>query len=157
MPKVSKYVLAAFRATGILVTLALWAGSAVYPSEPEGSLDLTITHIRNDKGLVLVSLFNQPKGFPSDTTMVYRTFILEAASPTMNLRIDKLSPGEYAIAIVHDENQNLELDTNLVGAPLEGYAASGSNKRFSAPRFESSKFMVGRNKVELEIKMNYLF
>jgi uncharacterized protein (DUF2141 family) len=72
-------------------------------------------------------------------------FLLTALKPTALISFNRkhhhliysledLSPGEYAIAMVHDENSNLKLDTNLVGAPVEGYAASGVNKRFSAPK-----------------------
>ena len=141
----------------LLIVLLSCASCSSYSSETGGSIELTITNIRNNDGWILVSLFNQSQGFPSDTSRVYRSFILDAESPTLNLNIEDLPPGDYAIAIVHDENQNMELDTNLVGAPVEGYAASGSNRRFSAPRFSSSKFSIRSGSVRLEIKMNYLF
>jgi uncharacterized protein (DUF2141 family) len=141
--------------TVILLTSTLTAGSMA--GEPVGSINLTISNIRNDKGQILISLFNQPVGFPSDSTRAYRTYVIDAEERSISLRIENLHPGEYAIALIHDENQNLKLDTNLVGAPVEGYAASGANKRFSSPKFESSKFMLKNESLNLEIVMNYLF
>lgn len=126
-------------------------------AQQQGSIEITVSNIRNDNGWVLVSIFNQQEGFPSDSTKAYKTLKLEAKHPTISFNIKNLKPGEYAIALVHDENQNLVLDYNLVGAPVEGYAASGSNRRFSAPRFQSSKFRVRNEPVKMEIKMNYLF
>jgi uncharacterized protein (DUF2141 family) len=32
-----------------------------------------------------------------------------------------IKPGNYAIAVIHDENRNGELDTNMFGIPKEGY------------------------------------
>jgi uncharacterized protein (DUF2141 family) len=122
-----------------------------------GSIELNISNIRNSEGLILVSVFNQAEGFPSDTTKVLRSFVLEARHPSVVLYIDDLPYGDYAVALVHDENKNYQLDTNLVGAPVEGYGASGANKRFSAPVFRNSKFPVREEKVEIEIRMNYLF
>ena len=130
---------------------------ASFAAEPKSSISLTITNIRSDKGQILLSVFNQADGFPSDSTKNYRTYILEPQTSSLNLLIEDLNPGEYAIALVHDENGNLKLDTNLVGAPVEGYAASGANKRFAAPRYSSSKFLLEEGTLILEIEMKYLF
>lgn len=140
----------------ILILASLFA-HASFAAEPKSSISLTITNIRNDNGQILLSVFNQAEGFPSDSTKTYRTYILEPQTPSLSLLIEDMSPGEYAIALVHDENSNLKLDTNLVGAPVEGYAASGVNKRFSAPRYSSSKFLLKKGTLSLEIEMKYLF
>lgn len=140
-----------------MILVLLSTAAIAYATEPKGSIDVTISNIRNNKGNILISLFNQENGFPADSTKVFKAYILDAQSNSLNLLIDELPPGEYAIAIVHDENENLALDTNLLGAPVEGYAASGKNKKFSSPRFESSKFRVKHDTVNLIIKLNYLF
>lgn len=140
----------------ILILASFFAQSS-FGAEPTSSISLTIANIRNDKGQILLSVFNQAEGFPSDSTKTYRTYILEPQTPSLNLLIEDLSPGAYAIALVHDENGNLKLDTNLVGAPVEGYAASGVNKRFSAPRYSTSKFLLNKGTLNLVIEMKYLF
>jgi uncharacterized protein (DUF2141 family) len=142
--------------TKVLITAAIIITSFQSRAQT-GSIELNISNIRNSSGLILVSVFNQADGFPSDTTKVYRSFVLEARHPSVVLYIDDLPYGEYAVALVHDENKNYQLDTNLVGAPVEGYGASGANKRFSAPVFRNSKFPVREKKVKVEIRMNYLF
>ena len=35
-------------------------------------------------------------------------------------RFGGLRPGVYAVAVLHDENQNDEMDFNFLGMPLEG-------------------------------------
>jgi uncharacterized protein (DUF2141 family) len=139
----------------ILLLAFCLAGSSRVTAQGS-SLKLTISNIRNDKGQLLISVFNQPEGFPSDSTKAFRTYLIEAQTPAISFVIEDLNPGEYAIAVVHDENGNLKPDFNLVGAPVEGYAASGANKRFSAPKFSSSKFN-HKYDSNLAIEMNYLF
>lgn len=37
-----------------------------------------------------------------------------------------LAPGRYAVAVIHDANDNGKLDTNPVGMPIEAYGFSNS-------------------------------
>jgi uncharacterized protein (DUF2141 family) len=141
----------------ILIILLFFILRPSFSSEPKGSVELTITQIRNDKGWIIVSLFDRPQGFPADSAAAIRYFIIEAQPPSLNINVYDLPASHYAIAIIHDENQNMELDTNFMGAPTEGFASSGSNRRFSAPKFESSKFKVHNQLIKVEIEMNYLF
>ena len=38
--------------------------------------------------------------------------------------VNDLVPGTYAIALIHDENDNQRLDTGLFGIPKEGFCFS---------------------------------
>ena len=40
-----------------------------------------------------------------------------------------IKPGSYAIGVIHDENNNGELDYNFLGIPKEGYGFSGTASR----------------------------
>jgi uncharacterized protein (DUF2141 family) len=54
-----------------------------------------------------------------------------------------LSPGEYAIAVIHDENANAKLDT-FAGIPKEGIGFSRNPRfTFGPPRFAAARFSVG--------------
>ena len=44
-----------------------------------------------------------------------------AKAGTMRFVVQDLAPGRYALSAFHDENDNGELDTNLLGIPSEGY------------------------------------
>jgi uncharacterized protein (DUF2141 family) len=39
----------------------------------------------------------------------------------MRFEFSDIKPGNYAIAVIHDENRNGELDTNMFGIPKEGW------------------------------------
>ncbi|GAA4380907.1 DUF2141 domain-containing protein [Hymenobacter koreensis] len=55
----------------------------------------------------------------------------------------ELEPGEWAVAITQDVNNNDKLDKNMVGIPTEPYGFSNNFRpRFSAPGFDDCKFIV---------------
>ena len=64
--------------------------------------------------------------------------------------------GTYALAVVHDENMNGKLDTNLLGMPKEGYGFSNDAKAlFGAPSFSAASFPYDGQNLELTISLNY--
>lgn len=70
---------------------------------------------------------------------------------------DGLSPGYYAVTVLHDENGNSRMDLSFVGAPKEGYGVS-NNRTYAmrAPRWQESRFEVRPGeKVHLQVKLRY--
>ena len=69
---------------------------------------------------------------------------------------EDIPPGTYALAIVHDENMNGKLDTNLLGIPKEGYGFSNDAKALlGAPSFSAASFSYDGQNLELTISLNY--
>lgn len=127
------------------------------PTTQESSrLEVTISNVRNDEGYLLITMFNSASGFPDDNKKAFETRRVNAERNTVNVIFEDLPHGVYAIAVVHDENDNGKLDKNLVGAPTEGYGSSNNLKKmFRAPNFEESKFTVDQNFKKVTIQVNY--
>ncbi|MNC95537.1 hypothetical protein D3C83_126870 [compost metagenome] len=54
-----------------------------------------------------------------------------------------MASGSYAIAVLHDENENFKMDTSIIGIPKEGYGVSNNVKgRFGPPKFADARFRV---------------
>lgn len=69
---------------------------------------------------------------------------------------EDIPPGTYALAVVHDENMNGKLDTNLLGIPKEGYGFSNDAKALlGAPTFSAASFPYDGQYLELTISLNY--
>ena len=69
---------------------------------------------------------------------------------------EDIPPGTYALAVVHDENMNGKLDTNLLGIPKEGYGFSNDAKALlGAPSFSAASFPYDGQNLELTISLNY--
>jgi uncharacterized protein (DUF2141 family) len=99
-----------------------------------------IEGFRSDAGHAFVALHASSDGFPGaeSAARVARTPIAEGETA---VTFDAVAPGTYAVAVVHDENGNGKLDTNLLGIPREGVGASnGAQGRFGAARFDDAEF-----------------
>jgi uncharacterized protein (DUF2141 family) len=67
-----------------------------------------------------------------------------------------IKPGNYAIAVIHDENRNGELDTNMFGIPKEGYGfSSGAKVTMSAPSFSDAVFSYDGGHLQMSVSLHY--
>ncbi len=116
------------------------------------SLEVTVSNIKSDKGKIRVGLFTKEEFLktPLEGKMA------KASREGVTVVFDNLKPGVYAISIVHDENENGEMDTNKLGIPREGYAF-GNNAlgKLGPPSFEQSKVEIGQGVVKQVLKMKY--
>ncbi len=66
------------------------------------------------------------------------------------------TPGVYALAVYHDENNNHHFDRSLIGLPVEGYGFSNNATIFMAPpSFASARFAVQPGDNHLTIRLRY--
>jgi len=105
-----------------------------------------ISGLRNNKGVCAVTLFNGPAGFPGDAQRAIGSVLVPVETMSAPHRavavFEGISPGVYAVGLLHDENQNGKLDTFL-GIPREGYGFSGGGvARTGPPKFDACRFMV---------------
>ncbi len=118
-------------------------------------LDVAIDHVRSAKGLIRVCLTADPKNFPAcvdDANATTRS--IPASAPS--LRFEGLPHGDYAVAVIHDENTNAKLDT-FAGIPREGYGFSRNPPvMFGAPRFAAARFAITTDANTQQIRMRYI-
>jgi uncharacterized protein (DUF2141 family) len=75
---------------------------------------------------------------------------------TARLVIGGLVPGRYAVSVIHDQNGNGKLDTNLVGLPTEGYGFSRDARgTIGPPGFEAAAFDLPAAGAKQIIKLGY--
>ena len=69
---------------------------------------------------------------------------------------EDISPGTYAIAVIHDENMNGKLETHWLGMPAEGYGFSRDAKGLvGAPSFSAASFVYDGRNMHLTISLHY--
>ncbi len=67
-----------------------------------------------------------------------------------------VEPGTYALALLHDENGNGEMDSNFLGLPQEGYGFSNDAKVFlGPPSFEAASFKLGPGRGAITLSVVY--
>ncbi|MGM0581272.1 MAG: DUF2141 domain-containing protein [Bacteroidota bacterium] len=120
------------------------------------TLELEISEFRNTNGHVLISVFDNANDYPENEENAVVNKKVKVTDKTHFISIDDLPKGEYAVVFMHDENGNEEMDTNFVGAPIEGYGASNDAvNTFSAPKYKDAKFLLEGEKKSLKLKIFY--
>ena len=125
-------------------------------SNPASNISIEIINLKSNKGYVLVSLFNDAKGFPNSAAAAVGKTKVQIHNGRAMASFTNLPGGKYAAAILHDENNNLKMDFNLVGMPKEGYGFSNDAKGFfGPPSFEKAAFVVEGGDKRVIIKASY--
>lgn len=127
------------------------------PVEPVGvSLVIEISGLRNNKGHVLIALFNQANGFPDQSDKAYRKLRIPTAAGTLKASFDNLPPGTYAFGVIHDENDNQKLDTGLFGIPKEGFVFSrNAMGTMGPPSFDNAAIKIETKFAVQVLKIKY--
>ncbi|WP_145203035.1 DUF2141 domain-containing protein [Sphingobium sp. B2] len=140
------------RVGGLMLLVPLLLGAA--PLGQPQPLIMALEGLRSTKGQILVCVTRVPRYFPDcSDDPDKRHFAVAARGGAVT--IGNVTPGDYAIAIVHDENGNGKLDT-FAGIPREGVGFSRNPVlRFGAPSFRSASFAVAGAPVEQDIRVKY--
>ena len=126
------------------------------PPKP-GEVAITITNLRSDKGVVRACMTTNPDIFPRcrKDPASHRTVV--PAGKTVHLVFSDVKPGRYAVALLHDENDNGKADRALGMMPKEGFGFSRDAKvRMGPPRFGDAAFDYAGDAKVLTIKMRYM-
>ncbi len=123
------------------------------------SIKVTVSGVRSEKGRVRIELWTSGDGFPRKTEHAAKTVWVNAAQAvdgSVTATFADLEPGSYAVAAMHDENNNSKLDTGAFGVPKEGWAVSNNvTSRTHAPRFEEAKLQVTMPDQATVLKLHY--
>lgn len=121
-----------------------------------GDLIVKVVNMRNNNGVVRVSLFTSEKGFPSGYEYAHKAQTVEIKLDTLQIVFSDVKFGRYAVAVVHDENENNKVDTNFFGVPREGFAVSNNvEPKIRAPRFQEAVFKFNQSSSPLVLRLIY--
>lgn len=148
----------ASRCLALCAALVLAGLPAVAAAQaPCPGIHVKVLNIRNSTGTVACALFESAVGFPAEF-MRHATNIMVIKVRRAQARCDfeDIPPGTYALAVVHDENMNGELDTNFLGIPTEGYGFSNDvTAVLGPPTYAAARFSYDGKTLDLTIDLNY--
>ena len=111
--------------------------------------------VKNERGVLLLSLYNQAEGFPENPNKSISKRVIKATTGNVSTEWNFLPLGNYAIAVLHDENKDGKMNTNMIGIPLEGFGFS-KNKigLMGPPSFERASVEVktGVNRIVINLR-----
>lgn len=129
--------------------------ASALPAQSADAADLAvcIDGIRSADGHVLLLAAASESAWDGagEPTAVRR---VPAATDSIEIVITDLAPGRYAIQVMHDANDNGELDSNVVGMPIEGYGFSNNPRLMRKARFEEAAFELPEAGSAIRIKIN---
>ncbi|WP_309700568.1 MULTISPECIES: DUF2141 domain-containing protein [unclassified Sphingomonas] len=139
------------------VSLALMlAALPLIGAAPVSRLDIAIDQLRSAKGSIRLCLTADPDNFPACVDDA-RAMTRSVPAGQRAIHLDGLPYGNYAAAVIHDENNNAKLDT-LAGIPREGFGFSRNPAiRFGPPRFTAARFALDSVAETQQIRMRYIF
>jgi uncharacterized protein (DUF2141 family) len=140
----------------IFLSFLLLTNTSFHPFTDAG-LKVTITNLRNNKGHVLISLFKDGVGYPDKPEKAFKKEKINISNNTAALFFAALPTGNYAIAILHDENDDQKMNTNFFGLPKEGYGFSNNVMgTFGPPGYSKARFSYTANiSATISIKTRY--
>lgn len=108
----------------------------------QNTLTIKAEGVRSSEGYIAVGVYADAADFLKKDKAFAGMFEVSNEGTT-TIKIPNLPNGTYAVSIFHDENGNMELDTNFIGIPKESCAFSKAKmKTFGPPDFEDCTFEV---------------
>ena len=125
----------------------LWSLLATYLllySLPSVAAELSI-RLDNppESGFVEFQLYDSANAFGTRSNPVKT--LRQPVNGAETYTIDELPPGEYALLVYHDENNNRRIDKNFIGIPLEPIGFSNRYVPRGPPSFSRAAFVINED------------
>ena len=112
------------------------------------SIHVKINKLPSSNGHVILTLHSEETFMKSAGI---RTIKAEITDGKIDVNFEDITPGTYAILVIHDTNDNNKIDFQPNGMPKEAYGASNNNMSFGPPQFSNAKFEVNDEDLEMKI------
>lgn len=134
----------------LMMISLLLAGLQSQAGDNNGKLIVKVTNLGDMKGQLMVGLFDSEDSFLEEPI---KGITAKATAEGQELVFENVPFGSYAVSVIHDENENGELDTFMV-IPTEPYGFSNNAMgKFGPPSFEQTKITIS-GETTIEIKLN---
>ena len=124
---------------------------------PKGDITITISNLRSAEGVVRACMTKERNAFPKCKKDPNMVSTVVNAGEAVSLTFTDVEPGSYAIAVLHDENNNGKADRALGMMPKEGFGFSRDARvRMGPPKFDDAVFDFDGTDTALTIRMRYM-
>ncbi len=141
-----------------LVSISLLTLSSFNNQKGENfSLTVEVNGLQNSKGIVQFALYNKDGTIPDEDYKKCCKILKEKIqNESSKVTFNNLPLGKYAVNILHDENENGEIDKGFI-LPIEGvgfsnYQSIGLTNR---PNFSKASFELNCDK-KISVKVIYM-
>ena len=141
-----------------LFTMMIVGSVALSSAAQAGTITVTPEQpLRNSTGFFRCTLWTQGVGFPVDYDKATQRISAPISGNQATCTFNDVAAGKYAIAVLHDENDDKKMDVDAVGAPEEGFGftnkAQPQNQR--TPTFETAAFEYDGSNKNIQVAILY--
>ena len=120
----------------------------------QARLEVTVKNIKEGQGTIRVGLFTNEDDFLKNAA---EGKVVKATAKEITVVFENLKPGDYGLSVFHDENENGEIDSNLLGIPKEGFAfGNNAMGSFGPPSFDKAKVSIKTGSEKQMLNLKYL-
>lgn len=137
----------------LLLLLIAYTSSA---AGADGSLlRVELSGLQDVEGNIYIAVYDSDDTWLGDDTVYEQQVVIaDARDGELVWAEMHLPPGEYALSIFYDSNNNGELDTNFIGIPKEPVALSNNARpKFGPPKYKDAVFTLGEEPLTQSISM----
>ena len=121
------------------------------------TLTVVVSNVPSDGGRMNFAVYDNEDAWLEDDTMVAKQTLVVAEQLENGTvtTVFELDPGNYAVSVHHDENDNGKMDTRIF-PPIPREPVGTSNNappRMGPPKYEDAVFTLGEDGVKLPIKL----
>ena len=136
---------------------AVIASTSVLPIIPvlAGELTVTVTNIKSSEGKIRVAVTTE-ENFLQNTNLTAATEkqASESEGGKLSVTFDEIANGEYAVQVLHDENENGKMDRNMMRMPKEPFGFSNDAPiRMGPPKWDDAKIEVTDKPLAIDITL----
>ena len=122
--------------------------------EDADRLVVRLLGVDDEDGVLHIGLFNNAESYQSRRGPL-RACRSRASDGTCTWHVDDLPPGQYAVAVFQDRNENGQLDKNTFGIPTEPYGFSNQFQgQIRPPSYEQAKFDYRGQTLNVDIRLD---
>jgi uncharacterized protein (DUF2141 family) len=112
------------------------------PAPATQTVTVVITALASPQSVVHLNFYHDPATFLKHGQQAFRLVVKPEGKTEISVPVE-LAPGEWAVALTQDTNNNDKLDKNFLGIPTEPFAFSNNVRpHLSAPSFKECEFTV---------------
>ena len=140
----------------VSVMLAAVLSSALQAAPGERTtLRIELTGLQSVEGSLYIAVYDSADSWLGEGALQqHKVVVGEAREGELVTTALLLPPGEYALSIFYDANDNGELDTNFIGIPKEPIALSNNARpKFGPPKYKDAVFTLGSAPLTQRIDM----
>lgn len=124
----------------VLLLSSLTLGAA--PAPATQTVTVVISALASTHSVVKLNFYNAADKFLQKNQHALHIEVKPEGKTEVSVPVE-LAPGDWAVALTQDTNDNDKLDKNFLGIPTEPYAFSNNVRpHLAAPKFDECKFTV---------------